>query len=289
MCSVTLALAGLTTGLSMASQYQQSRAEAASLEAQAQSAKYQAEAMRQQAEYQRKYEQQKAEAEYQNARIQSRKGEQIAEQYADQQRQLDDRRRLIAGQQAAAAGASGIVGGVGSGLDIYNASMESWSQDTNRLLSNQRNSMYDNYLQEVNYRNAGNAIAAQAENNYNQGMYQADVYDVQSQNLRAQASMAKTMGNWAMIGTGLNFLGTTLAGGASSMGGAKEAAGTAQTPTAAGYIPQTADTINSGISGASGWIPQYSTGSIHGVMQNFGPKVLTNRYGTGLSKNGVYF
>ena len=258
MCSITLALAGLTTGLSMAGQYQQSRAEAASLEAQAQSAKYQAEATRKQAEYQRQYEQQKAEAEYQNARIQNRKSEQMAEQYAAEQRKLDERRRLIAGQQAAAAGASGIVGGLGSSLDIYNASMDAYTQDSLNLLSNQRNSMYDNYLQEVNYRNAGNAITAQAENNYNQGMYQADSLDVQSQNLREQAKAAKQAGNMAMIGTGLSFLGSTLAGGASSMSGAKEAAGTgtAQMPTAAGYQAVAYDTVNSGISGASGWMPK---------------------------------
>ena len=282
MCSLTLALTGLTTGLSMASQYQQSRAQAASYEAQAQAAQQQAEAARLQA----KYQQQEAEAQYQNARIQNRKGEQIAEQYAEQQRQLDAKRRLTVSQQNVQAGASGIVGGLGSGLDIYNASMEAWNQDTLNLLGNQRNAIYDNYTQEVNLRNAGNAMVAQSANTN----LQAKQYDQQAVNLKAQASAAKTMGNWAMIGTGLSFLGTTLAGGASSMSGAKAAAGTAQTPTAAGYVAQTADNINSGISGASGWLPQYSTGSIAGVTQNFGVKVLNNNtYSTGLSNNGVYF
>lgn len=231
MCSVTLALAGLTTGLSMAGQYQQSRAEAASLEAQAQSAKYQAESQRQlaeytekQAEYQRKVQQQQAEAEYQNARIQNRKSEQMAEQYADQQRKLDERRRLIVGQQAAAAGASGIMGGLGSSLDIYNASLDAYGQDSLSLLTNQRNSMYDNYLQEVNYRNAGNANIAQGENAYNQGMYQAgeqryqaSAYDAQAYNLRQQAKAAKSAGNLAMVGT--------LLSGAASMYGMKGAGG----------------------------------------------------------------
>ena len=106
MCSLTLALTGLTTGLSMVGQYQQSRAQAAAYEAQAQAAQIQAEAQaeaaRQQAEatrLQAKYEAQQAEAEYQNARIQNRKGEQTAEQFAEQQRQLDARRRLTIAQQ----------------------------------------------------------------------------------------------------------------------------------------------------------------------------------------------
>ena len=55
MCSISLALMGVTTGLQMAGQYQQSRAQAAAYEAQAQAA-------------------------YQNAKIQNKKGEIMAEQ-----------------------------------------------------------------------------------------------------------------------------------------------------------------------------------------------------------------
>lgn len=203
MCSITLALTGLTTGLSMASQYQQSRAQASAYEAQAEAAKQQAEAARLQA----KYQQQQADAEYQNARIQNRKGEQIAEQYAEQQRQLDARRRLAVAQQTTQAGASGIVGGLGSSLDIYNASMDAWNQDSLNLLSNQRNATYDNYVQEVNIRNQGNALVAQSANT----KQQANQYDQQAVNLKAQASAAKSAGNWAMFGT--------LLGGATSMMG----------------------------------------------------------------------
>ena len=77
MCSISLALMGLTTGMQVAGQYQQSRAQAAAYEAQAQAA-------------------------YQNAKIQNKKGEQQAEQYAQQQRKLDDQRRMVIGQQTAA-------------------------------------------------------------------------------------------------------------------------------------------------------------------------------------------
>lgn len=187
MCSLTLALTGLTTGLQMAGQYQQSRAQAAAYNAQAEAAE-------------------------QNARIQNRKGEQIAEQYAQQQRQMDAKRRLAIGQQVAAAGSSGIAAGIGSSLDILTATQNAWEEDSLNLLTNQRNATYDNYVTEVNQRNQ--AAAA-----------------------RAQADAAKSAGNMAMFGT--------LLGGAASMYGmakssakqakTKAANSVAQTPTAAPY------------------------------------------------------
>lgn len=163
MCSLTLALTGLTTGLQMAGQYQQSRAQAAAYEAQAQAAR-------------------------DNAKIQNRQSEQIAENAIQEQRKLDARMRLIAGQNAAQAGASGIMSNVGSPLDIYNASMEAWGEDTQNALWNQRNNTYNSYVREVNFRN------------------QANSYD-------AQAKAAKQAGNMAMFGT--------LLGGAASMYGMK--------------------------------------------------------------------
>ena len=165
MCSLTLALTGLTTGLQVAGQYQQSRAQAAAYEAQAQAA-------------------------YQNAKIQNKKGEIMAEQYAQQQRDLDARRRLVTGQQTAAAGASGISSTVGSPLDVYTSSMDAWGRDTINLLNNQRNDEWSNYVQEVNYRNQGNAA-------------------------RANAKAAKQAGNLAMAGT--------ILGAASSMYGMRGA------------------------------------------------------------------
>ena len=193
MCSLSLALMGITTGLQMAGIYQQSRAQAAAYEAQAQAAQAQADAA------------------YQNAKIQNRQSEQMAEKYAQEQRNLDARRKLVIGQQTAAAGASGIVGGVGSSLDLYNATMDAWQQDTNNLLSNQRNDIFNNYVNEVNLRNQGNAYVAQAAN-YN-----------------AQASAAKTAGNIAMFGT--------LLGTASQFAGMKTNGGT-KTKTWVGNQPR---------------------------------------------------
>jgi hypothetical protein len=138
MCSLALALTGLSTGLSAVGQYQQGKAQAAAYEAQ-------------------------AEAAYQNAKIQNKKSELMADQYAQKQRELDDRRRLVTGQQIAAAGASGISSNVGSPLDVYTASMDAWGQDTVNLLTDQRNDQWSNYVNEVNYRNQGNAAMANAK------------------------------------------------------------------------------------------------------------------------------
>lgn len=215
MCSLALALTGLTTGLQMAGQYQQSRAQAASLEAQSQAAKAQADAA------------------YQNAKIQSRQSEQMAEQYAQQQRSLDARRKLVIGQQTAQAGASGIAGGVGSSLDMYNATMDAYNEDSINLLNNQRNSMYSNYVQEVNLRNQGNA------------------YTAQSANYKAQASAAKSAGNVAMIGT--------LLGGAASMYGMKGAGSSSSSgavyaaPDSIAMGTQAVKKINAFNNAYSGW------------------------------------
>jgi hypothetical protein len=70
---------------------------------------------------------------------------------------------LVTGQQIAAAGASGISSNVGSPLDVYTASMDAWGQDTVNLLTNQRNDQWSNYVNEVNYRNQGNAAMANAK------------------------------------------------------------------------------------------------------------------------------
>lgn len=228
MCSITMALAGLSTGLQMYGQQQQTKAAVASANAQAQAAADQAAAARAQAEQQR----QQAEASYQNARIQSRKGEQVAEQFAQKQQQLNARRSLAIASNNAQMGAAGIVSGVGSGLDILTATNDAWEQDSINLLENQRNATYDNYVQEVNYRNQGNAQQAQAFNTD----LTAQQYDRMSASYVDQAKQAAKMGQIGMF--------STLLGGAASMYGmassakqatTKAANSVAQTPTAAPY------------------------------------------------------
>ena len=238
MCSLTAALVGLSTGVQMMGQKQQMDAAVASANAQGKMAAAQAQAA------------------YQNAAIQNRKGEAIAEQYAQQQRQLDARRRLVLGQQAASAGASGIQGGLGSSLDMIGATDDAWHEDSTNLLSNQRNATFDNYVQEVNLRNQGNAHKAQEANFYE------------------QAKQAKRSGRLAMFGT--------LLSGASSMaslGGAKTAGtqtsaglGNATAPTAAGYRAVAMDTVNSGLNGY-GFLRPQTVGTFQGQYGNFGPKI----------------
>lgn len=209
MCSLTLALAGVTTGLQMYGQHQQTKAAVASANAQAQAAADQAAAARAQAEQQR----QQAEASYQNARIQSRKGEQVAEAYNQKQQELNARRRLAIAANNAQMGAAGLVSNVGSGLDILNATNEAWEQDSLNLLANQRNATYDNYVQEVNYRNQGNAQTAQAFNTE----LNAQQYDRLSASYVDQAKQAAKMGQIGMF--------STLLSGAASMYGMKGASG----------------------------------------------------------------
>jgi hypothetical protein len=229
-----MALMGLTTGLQVAGQYQQSRAQAAAYTAQAEAAE-------------------------QNAKIQNRKGEQIAENAAAEQRKLDNRMRLIAGQQNAQAGASGLVGGMGSALDVYNASMQAWSEDSTNLLENQRNTIYDNYVNEVNFRNQGNSY-------------------------RAQASAAKQAGNMAIAGTLLGAASSMIGMGGGAKASADTSTATVNTPTAAGWQARGMDAAFGGMSGYS----NVSTGAVQGLTQAFGPAVKAyNPYS--MATNGVYW
>ena len=109
-------------------------------------------ATNQQAKAQQAYYDAQAQAAEQNADIQAKKGEQIAEQYAYEQQKLNDRRRLVAGQQAAAFGAAGISVDMGTALDLSDSSFRAYRKDSNQLLSNQRNDQWSNYLGVVNSR-----------------------------------------------------------------------------------------------------------------------------------------
>lgn len=138
MCSITMALTGLMTGMQMASQHQQTKAAVQTAEAQAEAAE-------------------------QNAKLQNRQGELIAEQYGQKQRELDNRRRLVQGAQRASAGASGIAAGSGSALDMYMATMDAWREDSVNLLENQRETIYDNYIKVGNYNNQASSYRSMAD------------------------------------------------------------------------------------------------------------------------------
>lgn len=140
MCSVTAAMMGLTAlqgYSSYRSQNAQYKAQAAAYDAQADAAK-------------------------QNARIADQQRSQIADQYAQKQQQLDAKRKLIIGQQNAAAGASGLTGG--STLDANAAAIDQWRTDSMNLLGNQRNDTKSAYINQVNYLNQASQAEAAANN-----------------------------------------------------------------------------------------------------------------------------
>ena len=127
MCTLTAALTGLAG-------YGQYRAQSRAYEAQAKAYEAQAEAARQ------------------NQKIAEVQRSQVADNYAQQQKKLDDRRRLVIGQQTAAAGASGLMG-TGSVMDANASAQQAYKQDSINLLSNQRNDAMSAWISQVNYIN----------------------------------------------------------------------------------------------------------------------------------------
>lgn len=142
----TLAIIG--TGLQAYSQYQEGQSTAEAYEAQAKAAQ-------------------------QNANIISKQREQTAQNYAHQQTQLRERHKLAAGAARAQAGAAGLAGGVGSSGDLLQSSQGAFEQDTNRLLQNQRNDTWSQYVNQVNYENQANTYSTMASNAKSSGIINA--------------------------------------------------------------------------------------------------------------------
>ncbi len=104
-----------------------------------------------------------AEADEQNARIEGRKQEQIADNYANEAKQLRSRQRLAQGAQRAEAGSAGIDFS-GSQMDILSSSLDAYKNDQATLLSNQRNDNYNSRVVQTNYLNDANQKRAAADN-----------------------------------------------------------------------------------------------------------------------------
>ena len=104
-----------------------------------------------------------ADAAEQNAKIESRKQEQIADNYAQQARDLRSRRRLAEGAQRAQMGAAGL-GFSGSALDILSSGYEAYQDDQLSLLNNQRNDNYSSRIAQTNWINQANSQRAAASN-----------------------------------------------------------------------------------------------------------------------------
>lgn len=148
MCSVVAAIGGLLTGLQGYASYK-SQVEAAEAQADSQASMYRAQA--QAAEH--------------NAKIESKKQEQIADNYGQQQRELRARHRINAGQVRAGAGAAGLDMS-GSMMDILSSGQEAYDQDKLTLLTNQRNDNYESRAQQTNYENEAGAARVAIKNTY---------------------------------------------------------------------------------------------------------------------------
>ena len=111
----------------------------------------------------------KAQADEQNAREQARRNEQIAERYAQEQQKLSTKHKLLAGNAAAEAGASGISGMSGSVLDLLSGSTEAYHEDSLNLLANQRNDVHAGQVQQYNFKESAKANRVAAYNVRQQG------------------------------------------------------------------------------------------------------------------------
>ena len=123
-----------------------------------------------------------------NARISDRKQQDIANQALQERDKMDNKMRLIAGQNTAEAGATGLSMS-GTPLQLMASSYDEYNKDINNWETSKNNSIYNEYLNGVNYRNEANSA-------------------------RAAAANAKTQGRLQMLGTILS--------GASSMYGLKQ-------------------------------------------------------------------
>lgn len=138
MCGVLPALAALGGAIQYKQQQDAAEAQASAYRAQAQAAE-------------------------QNAKIESRKQEQIADNYAQEASKLKARQRLAEGSQRAAVGSAGLDFS-GSQLDILSSGLSAYENDQLNLLSNQRNDNFASRVQQTNYINQARANRSAADN-----------------------------------------------------------------------------------------------------------------------------
>lgn len=106
-----------------------------------------------------------------NARISDRKQEQIADQALQERDKMSDKMRLIQGQNTAETGASGLMM-AGTPLQLMASSYDEYNKDIQNWESNKNNSIYNEYLNGVNYRNEASSARAAASNAKTQGRLQ---------------------------------------------------------------------------------------------------------------------
>ena len=106
-----------------------------------------------------------------NARISDRKQQDIANQALQERDKMDNKMRLIAGQNTAEAGATGLSMS-GTPLQLMASSYDEYNKDINNWETSKNNSIYNEYLNGVNYRNEANSARAAAANAKTQGRMQ---------------------------------------------------------------------------------------------------------------------
>ena len=106
-----------------------------------------------------------------NARISDRKQQDIANQALQERDKMDNKMRLIAGQNTAEAGATGLSMS-GTPLQLMASSYDEYNKDINNWETNKNNSIYNEYLNGVNYRNEASSARAAASNAKRQGRLQ---------------------------------------------------------------------------------------------------------------------
>lgn len=98
-----------------------------------------------------------------NARISDRKQEQIADQALQERDKMSDKMRLIQGQNVAETGASGLTMS-GTPLQLMASSYDEYNKDVQNWETNKNNSIYNEYLNGMNYRNEASTARAAASN-----------------------------------------------------------------------------------------------------------------------------
>lgn len=98
-----------------------------------------------------------------NARISDRKQEQIADQALQERDKMSDKMRLIQGQNTAETGASGLMMD-GTPLQLMASSYDEYNKDIQNWETNKNNSIYNEYLNGMSYRNEASTARAAASN-----------------------------------------------------------------------------------------------------------------------------
>ena len=98
-----------------------------------------------------------------NARISDRKQEQIADQALQERDKMSDKMRLIQGQNTAETGAGGLMM-AGTPLQLMASSYDEYNKDIHNWENNKNNSIYNEYLNGMNYRNEASTARAAASN-----------------------------------------------------------------------------------------------------------------------------